>query len=102
MIQRSNFLMILLILILLSLILDIRFKLPQVKQSVVEAQTCVPMKGCRICANTCGNQWPMEGGNLTNHDSDWSGYRGLDVGCGGVLHNFTYADGTIPVLCCGQ
>lgn len=48
----------------------------------------------RVCAASCGGQWPLEVGRL-EHNGDWSSWRTLGVGCaGGYGSNWNE-----PVIC---
>ena len=48
----------------------------------------------RVCASSCGGQWPLEVGRL-EHNGDWSSWRTLGVGCsGGYGSNWNE-----PVIC---
>ena len=48
----------------------------------------------RVCASSCGGQWPLEVGRM-EHNGDWSSWRTLGVGCsGGYGTNWNE-----PVIC---
>ncbi|WP_082672287.1 shufflon system plasmid conjugative transfer pilus tip adhesin PilV [Type-D symbiont of Plautia stali] len=48
----------------------------------------------RVCANSCGGEWPLEVGRV-NHDGDWSSWNTLGQNCsGGYTQNWQ-----VPVFC---
>ncbi|MDI9266386.1 shufflon system plasmid conjugative transfer pilus tip adhesin PilV, partial [Serratia sp. PF2-63] len=48
----------------------------------------------RVCANSCGGNWPLEVGRV-NHDGDWSSWNTLGQACsGGYTQNWQ-----VPVFC---